>query len=92
MSTEPFLNLLREKCQLVTRPDKHITVDEALILYKGRVRFRQYIESKRARFGIKVFVLCPSEPGWNGYSWNFHLYYGKDVLPVADPSAMCVSA
>lgn len=89
---EPFLDLLRDKCQLVMRPGKHVTVDEALVLYKGRLRFRQYMKSKRARFGVKVFVVCPSEPGWNGYSWNFHLYYGKDSLPVGDPSAVCLSA
>ena len=89
---EPFLDLLRAKCQLVMRSDKHITVDEALILYKGRLRFRQFMKSKRARFGVKVFVLCPSEPGWNGYSWNFHLYYGKDNIPMADPGALCLSS
>ncbi|XP_042878520.1 piggyBac transposable element-derived protein 4-like [Penaeus japonicus] len=65
---EPFLSLLREKCKVVISPGKHMATNEALVLWKGRLGFCQYIKSKRARFGIKVFVLCPSDPNWQGYS------------------------
>ena len=33
-------------------------IDESLILFKGKLVFKQYIPSKRHRFGIKLFVLC----------------------------------
>ena len=26
-----------------------------------------------------MFVLCPSDAKWSGYSWNFEVYYGKDT-------------
>ncbi|KAJ8333480.1 hypothetical protein SKAU_G00414880 [Synaphobranchus kaupii] len=39
-------------------PYKDLCVDESLMLWKGRLGFRQYIPSKRHRFGIKFFVLC----------------------------------
>lgn len=88
---EPFLCLLRENCQMVMRPGRHVAVDEALILWKGRLHFRQYIKSKRARFGIKLYVLCPSDKNWSGYSWNIDLYYGKDNYQIQDESASRLS-
>ena len=48
------------------------------MLWKGRVGFKQFIRTKRNRFGIKVFVFCPSHADFSGYSWNFEIYYGKD--------------
>ncbi|KAK4315602.1 hypothetical protein Pmani_013191 [Petrolisthes manimaculis] len=73
------------------KPGKHIAIDEALIMWCGRLGFRQYMKSKRARFGVKAFVLCPSDEEWQGYSWNFHLYYGKDTYMVEDPNASRLS-
>ncbi|KAK4322994.1 hypothetical protein Pmani_006271 [Petrolisthes manimaculis] len=88
---EEYLDVLRERSQIVMKPGKHIAIDEALIMWCGRLGFRQYIKSKRARFGVKVFVLCPSDEEWQGYSWNFHLYYGKDTYMVEDPNASRLS-
>ena len=31
------------------------------MLFKGRVKFRQYIKTKRARFGIKLYALTTSD-------------------------------
>ena len=42
---------------LVYLPGENIAVDEELVKYRGRLTFKQYIESKRARFGIKLFSL-----------------------------------
>lgn len=38
--TEPYLDMLRERCQKVLRPHKNVAMDEALILSKGRLGFR----------------------------------------------------
>ncbi|KAK3881224.1 hypothetical protein Pcinc_014306 [Petrolisthes cinctipes] len=58
---EEYLDVLRERSQTVMKPGKHIAIDEALIMWRGRLGFRQYIKNKRARFGVKAFVLCPSD-------------------------------
>ena len=55
---EPYLDILRRKCQEHVNPGIHIAVDEALLLWKGRLRFSQFINTKRSRFGIKVFSTC----------------------------------
>lgn len=88
---EPYLDMLRERCQWIMRPHKNVAVDEALILWKGRLSFRQFIKTKRSRFGVKVFLLCPSDKTWNGYSWNFIIYYGKDSFDLDEPSASALS-
>ena len=45
-------------------PYQNLVVDESLLLFKGRLRFRQFIPSKRSRFGIKFFVLCDCLTGY----------------------------
>ena len=64
------------KFQEVYIPEKDITVDESLVPYKGRLGYKQYIPSKRARFGVKMYELCESH---SGYIWNMICYTGKDT-------------
>ena len=45
-------DMIRRKCSEVFYPGKKFSVDESLVLFKGRLSFKQYIKSKRARFGI----------------------------------------
>ena len=45
------------------RPQQKLVIDKSLVLFKGRLVFKQYIPSKRHRFGIKLFVLCDCETG-----------------------------
>ena len=85
---EPFLDLLRKRSQELLILGLHIAIDESLMLWKGRLGFKQFIRTKRSRFGIKVFVMCPSAGSWSGYSWNFEIYYGKDsIFNSTDPNA-----
>jgi hypothetical protein len=39
-------------------PSEHLTVDEVIVKFQGRVIFRQYIPKKRKCFGIKIYKLC----------------------------------
>ncbi|XP_023209438.1 uncharacterized protein LOC111612454 [Centruroides sculpturatus] len=54
-------------------PEENICVDESLMLWKGRLVFRQYILNKRAHFGVKSFEICKSQ---TGYVWDFIVYIG----------------
>ena len=52
----PFLDLIQNNCKLVYSPGKNLSVDESLVLFKGRLKFKQYIKTKRkVRFGIKLY-------------------------------------
>ncbi|KAJ4426928.1 hypothetical protein ANN_26727 [Periplaneta americana] len=44
-------------------PDRDVTIEESLLIYKGRLVWVQYISLKRARFGIKTYMLCESKSG-----------------------------
>jgi hypothetical protein len=35
-------------------PSEHLAIDEVIVLFKGRVVFKQYIPKKHKRFGIKL--------------------------------------
>ena len=73
---EPFLDFLRKRSQELLMLGLHIAIDESLMLWKGRLGFKQFIRTKRSWFGIKIFIMCPSASNWSGYSWNFEVYYG----------------
>lgn len=72
---DPILKLLTKRFEAVYQPKKHIAIDETLLLYKGRLIFKQYIPNKRARFGMKGYVLAESD---SGYIYKYSLYQGKD--------------
>ena len=73
-----FCDMLTDISMKNVDAGEHVAIDEALVLWKGRLHFWQFIRTKRARFGIKLFVMCNSEKDWNGYNWSFCVYYGKD--------------
>ncbi|PAA86818.1 hypothetical protein BOX15_Mlig002331g1 [Macrostomum lignano] len=68
---QPFLHQLQRVCSNNYMPRQHISVDETLVLYKGRLLFKQYIPTKRSRYGVKLYCLCESE---TGYLWNFAVH------------------
>lgn len=57
-------------------PFQKLVIDESLMLFKGRLVFKQYIPSKRHRFGIKLFILCDCE---SGIIIDMIVYTGKDL-------------
>ena len=52
--------MIKERCFQAFSPGKEVSIDESLVLFKERLNFQQYIKSKRARFGIKLYQLCSS--------------------------------
>ena len=72
-----IINLIMQQCREVYSPGKNLSVDESLVLFKGRFSFMQYIKSKRARFGIKLFQLCTV----SGIPLYFLAYHGN-LAPI----------
>lgn len=58
------VNMLRKSFSTTFHPYQELCIDENLMLYKGRLSFKQYIPSKRSRFGIKSYVLCDCKTGY----------------------------
>lgn len=57
------LSTLRKNFQEALSPFQDLCTDESLLLFKGRLTFKQYIPSKRIGFGLKSFVLCDVKTG-----------------------------
>ncbi|KAG8232299.1 hypothetical protein J437_LFUL011240, partial [Ladona fulva] len=73
----PVYQKLEEKCKMLYTPERDITIDESLLLYKGRLGWKQFIPQKRPRFGIKTFNLSESR---SGYVWFTIIYTVKGTL------------
>ena len=67
------VDYFRDKFRTVYLPSEHVCVDESLMLWKGRLGFKQYMPKKRSRFGVKSYELCESD---TGYVWDFLVYTG----------------
>lgn len=63
-----------ERLPLMYNTGPDVTVDECLIPFRGRCGFKQYIPSKPAKYGIKVWAACDSR---TSYAWNMQVYTGK---------------
>ena len=70
----PMLDFLSEKFLSTYLPNKELSIDEAMIGFKGRLHFRQYMPAKPTKWGIKVWELCEAS---TGYCSNFEVYTGK---------------
>lgn len=70
----PLINLLAERFSTVCSPDKHVSIDEAMIPFKGRSTLKQYMPKKPVRRGIKVWMRADAE---SGYVSAFEVYPGK---------------
>ncbi|XP_049456868.1 piggyBac transposable element-derived protein 4-like [Epinephelus fuscoguttatus] len=56
-------------------PGADVCVDEQLVGFKGRCSFRQYMPSKPAKYGIKIWTLADVS---TSYAWNMAIYSGKE--------------
>lgn len=70
----PLVDMMRKSFQEAFSPKKNLSLDESLLLFRGRLGFRQYIKIKAAKYGIEFFELTTSD----GYVLNFEIYEGKD--------------
>ncbi|CAB3248586.1 unnamed protein product [Arctia plantaginis] len=78
----PVVAHCNKKFKDLYTPAQHLSLDESLLLWKGRLSWKQCIRSKAARFGIKSFELCEAE---TGYLLQYRLYTGKSTDQYPDP-------
>ena len=38
-----------------------LTIDECMIKYNRRLKFKQFIKNKKVNFGVKEFLLCENK-------------------------------
>ncbi|XP_034058307.1 piggyBac transposable element-derived protein 4-like [Gymnodraco acuticeps] len=61
-------------CKKVFVPSDCVTIDEQLVPFRGRCKFLQYMPSKPAKYGIKIFWMCDARVH---YAFNGMIYTGR---------------
>lgn len=67
------IDFFNEKMNSIYYPGKQLSLDEAMVLWRGRLQFKQYIQNKRHKYGMKLYML--TEP--DGLILKFRLYEGS---------------
>lgn len=55
-------------------PFPHVAVDETLLLFKGRFRFKQHIRGKPHSTGVKIYAMCDIL----GFFFDYFFYEGQN--------------
>ena len=71
-----ILDAVLENIKNAFYPGQHLSIDESMILWRGRLAFRQYISNKRHKYGIKLYELTTHD----GFILNIIVYTGKGTL------------
>jgi len=81
----PILDKIRQNCLQNYYPHKETSIDEAMIAYRGRLSFKQYLPAKPTKYGVKVWVRADPK---NGYVNDFDIYTGKDATIASDEGGL----
>ena len=71
---QPILDYLNQKLHDVYNVHREVTIDEAMIPFKGRSSLKQYMPNKPVKRGIKVWALADAK---TGYISKVEVYTGK---------------
>ncbi|CAC5400096.1 unnamed protein product [Mytilus coruscus] len=74
-----FVDLFNRQSKLHYKPKQNLNIDESLIASKGRSCIIQYIPSKAAKFGVKLWVLAEAV---SGYIYQLSVYKGRQFNPT----------
>lgn len=67
-----IMNLFNSRMSEIFYPSREMSLDESMVLWRGRLTFRQYIKNKRHKYGIKLYMLTTFE----GIIVKFMVYTG----------------
>ncbi|GFN77996.1 PiggyBac transposable element-derived protein 4 [Plakobranchus ocellatus] len=83
---EPFIRSIMKRCQECFTPGQNLSIDEMIIGFKGRWKYRQFNASKPHKYHVKSFGLVDSS---TGYVCELLIYFGSETSfsPELDPTS-----
>ena len=75
-----FMNHLHETMKRIYCPSENLSLDESMVLWRGRLIFRQYIKNKKHKYGAKFYELCES----SGLILRSFIYSGLKYPDIHD--------
>lgn len=78
---QQIVSHLNDTMRRIYTPDRNLSLDESMMLWRGRLVFRQYIKNKKHKYGVKFFELCQ----YDGLVVRASIYTGT---PYDDPEEL----
>lgn len=73
----PIINLWNEQFKEIYTPTEYVSIAESLMKYRGRLAYKQFKPSKRARFGLKIDKLCGAS---TRFCHGFKIYTDQNTI------------
>ncbi|XP_049778390.1 piggyBac transposable element-derived protein 3-like [Schistocerca cancellata] len=70
----PPLTALNKQFMSIYRVTRELSIDESMIVFKGRSSIKQYNPLKPIKRGYKLWAICDQK----GYTLNFEVYQGRN--------------
>lgn len=77
INLRPLITILNNLFQTNGKNSSSQSIDESMILFKGRSTMKQYMPLKPIKRGYKVWCRCDST---TGYLYEFDIYAGKSGI------------
>ena len=72
---QPALDIIKKTFSECYRPAKNMSIDEAMVAFKGRTHLKRYLPSKPIQWGFKIWTIAESS---TGYIWIYWLHKKKN--------------
>ncbi|CAH1955745.1 unnamed protein product [Acanthoscelides obtectus] len=86
---QPLIDMVLSNIRQTYCAGEIVVIDETMIPFRGRLKFRQYNPSKSSKYGVKIYKLCTTK----GFTYSFSIYCGDDPkIPELDqPGSVVVN-
>ena len=71
---QPIIDAITKNSSQIYQPGKNVSVDEAMVKFKGRSTLKQYMPKKPIKRGSKIWMLADA---MTGYVTQLEVYTGK---------------
>ena len=69
----PVYNMIVKRWRSLYDLGEHISIDESMVKWRGRLSFKVYQKEKPTKYGIKSYMLTDAK---SKYCWNMDVYHG----------------
>ena len=73
LPVQPVISMFKENLKKACYPHCQLSVDKAMVPFKGRSSMKQYLPLKPVKCGFKVWAMADA---LNGYLYDFNVYTG----------------
>ena len=73
----PIIDIIRDNSLKLNKPGRQLSIDEAMVGFKGRSSLKQYMPNKPTKWGYKIWCICDAKTGYMPF---FSIYTGAEEV------------